>query len=236
MNVLFGSGLGLQVGSFGLGDQLWDQTFLETVEAGDGFGAEVFAGDFNGDTILDLAIGVPCEAIGRVAHAGAVNVLHGTTSGLTILGSQFWSQNSASVKDASEAHDHFGWGHCIDLGLIAGQGENRGSGVAEGKREESNVDNEGAGEHPILDWLEENYPNPFNPMTTIGYWLNEVGPVRLTVYNVLGELVATLVNDPSHPAGHYSVQFNASTLASGVYIYRLETSERVDMKRMILVK
>jgi hypothetical protein len=84
--------------------------------------------------------------------------------------------------------------------------------------------------------LLSNYPNPFNPTTNIAYSIGETGPVKLTVYNTLGQLVATLVNNPSHPAGQFAARFNASGLASGVYLYRLETAGATEAKRMLLVK
>jgi hypothetical protein len=69
--------------------------------------------------------------------------------------------------------------------------------------------------------LEQNYPNPFNPETAIRYDLPGAAKVRLSVYNPLGQEVATLVNE-QEPAGSYQVRFNASTMPSGMYFYRLE--------------
>ena len=83
--------------------------------------------------------------------------------------------------------------------------------------------------------LEQNYPNPFNPSTVISYQLPEAGNVRLKIYNMLGEEVATLVNQ-QQPAGTYKVDWNASGLTSGVYIYRLEAKNFVQTKKMILAK
>lgn len=68
--------------------------------------------------------------------------------------------------------------------------------------------------------LYQNYPNPFNPVTTIRYGLPQKSAVRLTVYNLLGQEVTTLVNE-EREAGYHEVTLNASTLASGAYIYRL---------------
>ena len=83
--------------------------------------------------------------------------------------------------------------------------------------------------------LQQNYPNPFNPTTTIKYSLQKAGNVRLTVYNAIGSKVATIVNEYK-PAGNYSVQFNGSNLASGIYLYRLESGQFSQVKKMILLK
>lgn len=83
--------------------------------------------------------------------------------------------------------------------------------------------------------LSQNYPNPFNPSTTINYSLPHSGNVKLTVYNILGSKVATIV-DEYKPAGNYSVKFNASNLASGIYIYRLESGSYISAKKLILLK
>jgi hypothetical protein len=81
----------------------------------------------------------------------------------------------------------------------------------------------------------QNYPNPFNPSTIISFALPEQTDVELRIYDVLGKEVATLVNE-SKPAGSYEVEWNASDLPSGVYIYQLRTGTSVQMKKMMLLK
>jgi Secretion system C-terminal sorting domain len=83
--------------------------------------------------------------------------------------------------------------------------------------------------------LYQNYPNPFNPTTTIKFNLPQAAEVNLTVYNILGEKVMTLANGMLE-AGFHSVEFNASNLASGTYIYRLQASNFVETKKMMLIK
>ena len=83
--------------------------------------------------------------------------------------------------------------------------------------------------------LFQNYPNPFNPTTNIKFDLPKESNVTLKVYNILGEEVATLVNKVM-PAGHQVVTFDASRLASGMYIYRIQAGNFVQVKKMLLMK
>lgn len=83
--------------------------------------------------------------------------------------------------------------------------------------------------------LQQNFPNPFNPTTTIRYQIPKDGMVTLKVYDILGAEVATLVNEEKI-AGKYEVNFNASNIASGVYIYRLKVNDFVNVKKMVLLK
>ncbi len=83
--------------------------------------------------------------------------------------------------------------------------------------------------------ISQNYPNPFNPTTTINYTLPENEFVTIKVYNIIGETVAVLVNEEK-PIGKYSVNFNASNLASGIYIYRIEAGRFEVSKKMILLR
>ena len=84
--------------------------------------------------------------------------------------------------------------------------------------------------------LEQNYPNPFNPVTEIRYAIPSAERVSLKVFNVLGKEVAVLVNSEYRSAGFYKVAFNASSLPSGTYIYRLEAGANVTSKKLILIK
>jgi hypothetical protein len=81
----------------------------------------------------------------------------------------------------------------------------------------------------------KNYPNPFNPTTTISYTLKENTYVKLTVYDRLGREVKTLV-DENKSAGNHTIEFTASGLPSGIYFYRIKTNERTEVKKMILAK
>ena len=83
--------------------------------------------------------------------------------------------------------------------------------------------------------LFDNFPNPFNPTTKIKYQSPELSKVKLTVYDVLGREVKTLVNEEK-PAGSYEVEFDGTNLPSGIYFYRIETSKFSDTKKFVLLK
>jgi hypothetical protein len=83
--------------------------------------------------------------------------------------------------------------------------------------------------------LSQNYPNPFNPSTTIRFSLPKETQLKINIYNMLGELVETLA-EGTYEAGYHKVTFDASALPSGAYIYRIESSEFVQVRKMILIK
>jgi hypothetical protein len=107
VHILYGSGSGLTDS----GDQVFSQdtTAVEGVaEEDDAFGESLAVGDLNCDGYADLVVGVPNEALGSAAAAGAVNVLYGSSGGLSASGDQAWSQDSSGILGASEADDYFG--------------------------------------------------------------------------------------------------------------------------------
>ena len=83
--------------------------------------------------------------------------------------------------------------------------------------------------------LDQNYPNPFNPSTEINFSLDQAAPTLLVVYNMLGQKVATLLNERLS-AGEHTINFDARNLSSGIYIYRLQSANQSLTKRMTLVK
>jgi len=83
--------------------------------------------------------------------------------------------------------------------------------------------------------LYQNYPNPFNPSTKIEYRISDRSFVSLKVYNILGDEVATLVNEEKS-SGVYNVNFDAAGLSSGMYLYKLQAGSFVEMKKMILLR
>ncbi|MBC8478310.1 MAG: T9SS type A sorting domain-containing protein [Candidatus Delongbacteria bacterium] len=88
---------------------------------------------------------------------------------------------------------------------------------------------------PAAFELAQNYPNPFNPTTTIDFAVADAGQVNITIYDLSGKAVATLVEGQT-PVGYHTVEFDASELSSGVYIYRLTAGDFVDSKKMVVVK
>jgi hypothetical protein len=88
---------------------------------------------------------------------------------------------------------------------------------------------------PTVYALEQNYPNPFNPGTKIKFSIPTETNVNLSVYNVLGEIVSTIVNEEMKP-GYYEYEFNANNLASGVYLYRIYAGDFDVTKKMVLIK
>jgi hypothetical protein len=103
------------------------------------------------------------------------------------------------------------------------------------------IEDDGNLQSPIAFDLYQNYPNPFNPTTKISYNIPAVSTgykdlrVQLKVFDILGNEVATLV-EGFKKAGYYSVEFNANSLSSGVYLYKLQAGSFVETKKMILLR
>jgi hypothetical protein len=124
-----------------------------------------------------------------------------------------------------KANNVMGWGEFSDVGSILV------------------VSVEGNENLPTEFSLDQNYPNPFNPATTIKYYIPELSFVTLKVHDVLGSEVAILVNEEK-AVGYYEIEFNASSLASGIYFYRLQAGDPstgsgqgfVETKKMLLLR
>jgi hypothetical protein len=84
--------------------------------------------------------------------------------------------------------------------------------------------------------LYQNFPNPFNPITEISFTLPKNTHVSIRIYNALGELIATIVNNEFRTEGIYSVRFDGTNFASGIYFYGVETKEYKETKKMVLIK
>jgi len=88
---------------------------------------------------------------------------------------------------------------------------------------------------PFKFTLKQNYPNPFNPKTIINYELPITNDVDLSIYNLLGQKVVTLVSE-KQKAGYHQVEWNASGFASGIYYYSIKAGEFQDVKKMVLLR
>ena len=88
---------------------------------------------------------------------------------------------------------------------------------------------------PNIFKLFQNYPNPFNPSTIINYTIPKSGFVKLSIYNVLGQLMKTIVNE-NEEAGYHTVRFEAANLSSGIYFYRMDSGDYREIKKMTICK
>jgi len=95
---------------------------------------------------------------------------------------------------------------------------------------------EGRFENSQIDFqLNQNYPNPFNPTTTINYQISEISAVDLSIFNLIGQKVVTLVSE-QQPAGNYEVEWNAQSYSSGIYMYKLKAGFFEQSRKMILLR
>jgi hypothetical protein len=104
-----------------------------------------------------------------------------------------------------------------------------------GESKISRIDEQEIKFKPEIYALSQNYPNPFNPTTAIGYQLSAVSNVELSIYNLIGQKVATLVSEKQQP-GMYNMEWNGSEFPSGIYYYRLKAGNFIQTKKMILLK
>ncbi len=159
-------------------------------------------------------------------YSVTIAITGGTVSvswGATNLGSYTWSGAIAGLigcgyNNSSSDFDNF----CVTAGS---------SSIAE----PIELAGQGEGTLPSDYLLSQNYPNPFNPTTQIAFTLPTSGMVSLEVYNVLGQKVRTLVDGPM-PSGVHEVTFDATLMPSGVYFYRLVFGDRVESRKMLLLK
>ncbi|MBD3342368.1 MAG: T9SS type A sorting domain-containing protein [Candidatus Lokiarchaeota archaeon] len=112
--------------------------------------------------------------------------------------------------------------------------------VVEYDPRDTRIGNQNPSEHHSEFFLEENYPNPFNPTTTIRFQLPAACKVKLIIFNSLGQIVRTLIHDYKNPGFHEAYWDGTddvgNSVSSGIYLYRLEAGEFVRMKKMVLVR
>jgi len=129
------------------------------------------------------------------------------------------------------------WGDFADLGLTIYVDNGNDGTIDDTIIVDNTVDvkDQGYNNIPTEYKLEQNYPNPFNPTTTIRYSIPKAGSVTLKIYNLIGEEIATLVNEEK-AAGNYEIEFDATQLPSGVYFYQIKAGDFSQTKKMLLLK
>jgi hypothetical protein len=213
--------LNLSVIIHSLGANPWDiQTVNEpvTVIPNTDYRFSVWARSDIAGTVLDFTVGDPSFAEwGR---------MQGTLS-------ESWEEYTLDFTTPSDASTgrvpiHFGQGANGDFIEIPIY-------LDDLRVEEVTVDVEENDQHPYEFSLNQNYPNPFNPTTTIAFNLPLRNEIRLVLINVLGQVIKEIVTG-NYDAGLHEVKLDASGLPSGVYFYRLETSDFVTTKKLTLIK
>jgi len=183
-------------------------------------------GDVNGDGLADL--GNTRNYYGNGPDDPGIRLFFGSSGKSGMVLPDFESMDYISIQPSNIDFDGDG-----NADFVAHDAEGLLTLVKVTATDVSVKDNEQL--IPLTYSLAQNYPNPFNPVTTIAYEIPKAGDVSLKVYNLQGKLVMTLV-DNYESAGVKLVMMNAGHLASGIYFYRLETSDFSDIKKLVLLK
>lgn len=165
----------------------------------------------NEDALIDFPAGTE-------VHTYAVNFALNDNDGVSRARQIAWSKNTGTADDW--------WNTPARWEVVAFVGKDAVATSAEDVQPST----------PYEFALDQNYPNPFNPSTNIQFSLRNATSVTIEVFNMLGQRVATLANSEMMSAGVHSISFDASNLASGLYLYRLSTPEFVGSKKMMLIK
>jgi len=161
--------------------------------------------------------------------------LYNNTSNTISAVGNYWIDEDAAIIDANHIFDDdenpskgmVNFIPFISTGPVPPGGEQESS--------PTNIENENTAQAPTQYVMHHNYPNPFNPTTTIKYSIPRESFVSLKIYNLTGEEIETLV-DEQKSIGNYEVDFDASKLPSGLYFYRLQAGDFVDTRKMVLMK
>jgi hypothetical protein len=155
--------------------------------------------------------------------------------------SVYVDQNEGSGEWVTVDSAYFSGGDNIELKILD-SGENTPNAVLRAdavkfsfKKEITGVNHNAELIHPGKFELEQNYPNPFNPATTIKYSIPQKCLVTLKVYDILGRLITTLVNEEKY-AGEYEARFDGSNLSSGIYLYKIYAGSFTSAKKLVLIK
>jgi hypothetical protein len=229
--------------SFAPGDFVYD--YLKISNTNKGFGTRFFGATSNGSDYFDISVDTIKTNYNPIRHLANIESIEATDQGTNIL---FYNSNfdSSSIQGRMIGEpvgvEYIGEDYkavtlTFPLYFIE---ENKAKELLEyilGEKFSEPLALPEISEHmPEVFRLHQNYPNPFNPRTTIGYQLSAVSNVELSIYNLLGEKIVTLVSEKQEP-GNHSVQWDAFGFASGVYYYRLTTSSGyVQTKKLVLIK
>ena len=192
---------------------------------------------------MDLSSFVPVELTSFTATVNGKEVLlnWSTTTELNNLG--FEIQRSTGLKEFFTVGFVNGHGTTTDQQNYIFADRNLDNGTYYYRLKQ--VDYDGSYEYSDVvevEWrafnsylLEQNFPNPFNPITTIGFGIQNKSNVKITILNAIGEEVAIVLNEEKE-VGYHQVEFNATDLSSGIYFYRLQAGNFIETKKMILMK
>ena len=184
----------------------------------------LFAYDFIGDTNIDLFVGSSANA--------DMTILEGNSD---FTFTELWPSYGTSSNGQYIIPGDFDKDNDLDLAISGGIGGESYISILYNTQQITGVWDNSVDKTPTSFGLEQNYPNPFNPTTTIQYSIKENTLVSLKIYDILGVEITTLINEVK-PAGIYKINFDASSLPSGVYFYKLNSGNFTETKKMMLLK
>ncbi|MFI5252982.1 MAG: T9SS type A sorting domain-containing protein [Bacteroidota bacterium] len=201
-------------------------------------GTNLFAGTYGAGVFFSTNSGASWRAVNKGLTSGSIftlmvagtNLFAGTGDGvfLSTDNGTNWTSVNAGLE-GSYGMSLAVFGTDLFVGTLTGVWRRPLSEMITSVYENS------GGELPKSFALEQNYPNPFNPSTQIHFSLPKAGYVSLKIYDLLGKDVATLIAQDLH-AGNYTTDWNATSIASGVYIYRLQAGNYIETKKLVLMK
>lgn len=239
-DVIMGEGWGTGHAYLFYGGQSGLNAVTDTMQwrTGDKFGNSVApAGDLDGDGFNDILIGAPEYSLSGAIN-GAVHSFYGSSDGInfnkgdSLFGLDRYDDYGISIAGSAD-FDNDGR---LDI-LVAADGANSNYGavyIYSSKVTTVGINN-GPKPAPVSFRLNQNYPNPFNPATILSYRLPHTSHVTLTVYDILGREIKTLVNS-QQKAGTHKLLFDGSNLSSGLYLYKMKAGNFVQTRKMFLIK
>ncbi len=220
---------------------------------GSGGQLQLAGNDFFGATAQDQMYVDDYSFVDLLAVPVELTSFTATTNGKEVILS--WSTATELNNHGFEIQRSMQGGEFFTVGFVNGKGtttEQQNYSFADRNFEDGNyyyrlkqVDYNGSYDYSDvveIEWrafnsylLEQNFPNPFNPTTKIGFGIKDKSNVKITILNAIGEEVAVALNE-EREAGYHQVEFNAASLPSGVYFYRLQAGNFIETKKMILMK